>query len=125
MWINLGDVRVWFDASGPSVLPVGDTTVDRPAIVAVHGGPGVDHINMKAKLAPLAEYVHVVYYDLRRCYGRSGHSTAEHWNLPTWADDLRRLCDTLGLPEPGPRRSGCYRADRSVDVVSALCLLTL
>lgn len=99
MRISLGDVRLWFDVSGPSVLPDGDTTVNRPTVVAVHGGPGVDHINMKAKLAPLAEHIQVVYYD-QRGHGRSDHSTAEHWNLPTWADDLRRLCDALSLDKP-------------------------
>jgi pimeloyl-ACP methyl ester carboxylesterase len=99
MQIDLGDVRLWFDVSGLAVVPDGDTTVNRPTIVAVHGGPGVDHTNMKAKLAPLAEYVQVVYYD-QRGHGRSDHSTAEHWNLRTWADDLRRLCDALGLDKP-------------------------
>jgi pimeloyl-ACP methyl ester carboxylesterase len=97
--IDLGDVRLWFDVSGPSVLPNGETTANRPTIVAVHGGPGVDHINMKAKLAPLAEHVQVVYYD-QRGHGRSDYSSSEHWNLRTWATDLRRLCDALGLDKP-------------------------
>jgi pimeloyl-ACP methyl ester carboxylesterase len=99
MLLSLNDVRLWFDVSGPSVLPDGETTVERPTIVTVHGGPGVDHINMKAKLAPLAEHFQIVYYD-QRGHGRSDHSTAEHWNLRTWADDLRRLCDALGLDKP-------------------------
>jgi pimeloyl-ACP methyl ester carboxylesterase len=99
MQISLGDVRLWFDVSGPSVIPDGNTTVDRPTIVTVHGGPGVDHINMKSKLAPLADHFQIVYYD-QRGHGRSDHSTAEHWNLRTWADDLRRLCDALGLDRP-------------------------
>lgn len=99
MRISLGDVGLWFDVSGPSVLPQGDTTVERPTVVAVHGGPGLDHINMKAGLAPLAQQVQVVYYD-QRGHGRSDHSTAEFWNLRTWADDLRRLCDALGLAKP-------------------------
>ena len=41
----------------------------------------------------------VVFYD-QRGHGRSGHGTAESWNLRTWADDLRRLCDVLGLRKP-------------------------
>jgi len=68
-------------------------------MVAVHGGPGLDHINVKAGLAPLAEQVQVVFYD-QRGHGRSDHSSAEFWNLRTWADDLRRLCDALGLAKP-------------------------
>ena len=76
MRISLGDVTLWFDVSGPSVVPRGDTAVARPALVAVHGGPGLDHINMKAGLAPLAESLQVLFYD-QRGHGRSVHSTAE------------------------------------------------
>jgi pimeloyl-ACP methyl ester carboxylesterase len=99
MRINLGDVVLWFDLSGPSVVPAGDAAIERPTLVAVHGGPGWDHINMKAGLAPLAERVQVLYYD-QRGHGRSDHGTPESWNLQTWADDLRRLCDALGLVKP-------------------------
>jgi proline iminopeptidase len=97
--IDLGDVNLWFDVSGPSVVPRGDTAVERPTLVAVHGGPGLDHINTKAGLAPLAESVQVLFYD-QRGHGRSDHSTAGFWNLRTWAGDLRRLCDALGLARP-------------------------
>jgi fermentation-respiration switch protein FrsA (DUF1100 family) len=45
MRISLGDVTLWFDLSGPSVIPRGDTAVERPTLVAVHGGPGLDQIN--------------------------------------------------------------------------------
>jgi hypothetical protein len=54
MRINLGDVNLWFDVSGPSVAPDGATVIERPTLVAVHGGPGTDHINIKAGLAPLS-----------------------------------------------------------------------
>ena len=97
--ISLGDVALWFDVSGPSVIPQGDTTVERPVLVAVHGGPGLDHITVKSALASLAEDFQVLYFDLRG-HGRSDHSSAEFWNLRTWADDLRRLCDALGLRKP-------------------------
>ncbi len=99
MRISLGDVTLWFDVSGPSVVPRGAAAVERPTLVAVHGGPGMDHINLKAELAPLAEHVQILYYD-QRGHGRSDHATDESWNLPTWADDLRRLCDALGLVRP-------------------------
>lgn len=99
MRISLGDVTLWFDVSGPSVVPRRDTAIERPTLVAVHGGPGADHINLKGELEPLAAHVQVVYYD-QRGHGRSDSSTAEFWNLQTWADDLRRLCDVLGLVKP-------------------------
>ena len=99
MRINVGDISLWFDVSGPSVLPDGDTTVERPALVTVHGGPGVDHINLKAGLSPLADQFQLVYYD-QRGHGRSDASTPEFWNLPTWASDLKQLIDALGLDKP-------------------------
>jgi proline iminopeptidase len=99
MRIDLGDVNLWFDVSGPSVLPRGDMTVERPTLVTVHGGPGLDHINMKAGLEPLTGSLQVLFYD-QRGHGRSDHSTSEFWNLRTWADDLRRLCDALELARP-------------------------
>jgi pimeloyl-ACP methyl ester carboxylesterase len=99
MRISLGDVTLWFDVSGPSVAPQGDTAIERPTLVAVHGGPGLDHINLRAELAPLAKHVQVLYYD-QRGHGRSDHCTSEFWNLRTWAYDLRRLCDALGLVKP-------------------------
>jgi pimeloyl-ACP methyl ester carboxylesterase len=97
--ISLGDVSIWFDASGPSITSQGDTAVERPTLVTVHGGPGLDHIIIRARLAPLAEHVQLVFYD-QRGHGRSDHGTAESWNLRTWADDLRRLCEALGLARP-------------------------
>ena len=99
MRINVGNVSLWFDVSGPSVLPDGDSTVERPTLVTVHGGPGVDHINLKAGLSPLADHFQLIYYD-QRGHGRSDASTPEFWNLPTWASDLKRLIDALGLTKP-------------------------
>ena len=99
MRISLGDVSLWFDVSGPSVIPQGDTTAERPVVVAVHGGPGLDHMTVKSALGPLAEDCQVVYFDLRG-HGRSDRSSAGSWNMRSWADDLRRLCDALGLDKP-------------------------
>ena len=85
MLLDLDGIRLWFDASGPGpMLPQGETVTQRPALVAVHGGPGLDHINMKQALAPLADDVQIIFYD-QRGHGRSDHSRAEFWNLPTWA----------------------------------------
>jgi pimeloyl-ACP methyl ester carboxylesterase len=97
--VSLDDVSLWFDVSGPSVIPQGDATAERPVVVAVHGGPGLDHMTVKSALGPLEEDFQVLYFDMRG-HGRSDRSTAEFWNLRTWADDLRRLCDALGLGKP-------------------------
>ena len=51
MRISLDDVSLWFDVSGPSVVPQGDTTAERPVLVAVHGGPSLDHMPVKSARA--------------------------------------------------------------------------
>ena len=99
MRISLGDVSLWFDVSGPSVVLREDAAVERSVLVALHGGPGLDHTSVKSALEPLAEDFQVLYIDLRG-HGRSDRSSAEFWNLRTWADDVRRLCDALGLDKP-------------------------
>src|SRR5262249_33843971 len=99
MRISLGDVSLWFDVSGPSVIPPGDTTVERPVLVAVSGGSGMAHMTLKSALEPLASDFKILYCD-RRGHGRRDRSSAGAWNMRTWADDLRRLCDALGLPKP-------------------------
>lgn len=99
MRITANDASLWFDVSGPSVAFDGDRLLNRPALVAVHGGPGLDHSTLKATLAPLADEAQVVFYD-QRGHGRSDYGTPEQWNLHTWATDLRDLCDALGLVRP-------------------------
>jgi proline iminopeptidase len=99
MRVHLNDVSLWFDVSGPSVVPGSATAVERPTLVAVHGGPGADHINLKETLAPLTDDFQIVFYD-QRGHGRSDLSTAEFWNQRTWATDLKELCDALGLVRP-------------------------
>jgi proline iminopeptidase len=66
MRISLGDVSVWFDVSGPSVIALGDTTAERPVVVAVHGGPGLDHMTVKSALGPLAISGRQLAHDLLR-----------------------------------------------------------
>ncbi len=99
MRVNVDGVKLWFDVSGPSVLPDGDLVRERTSLVAVHGGPGLDHIGLKDSLAGVADDFQIVYYD-QRGHGRSDYGSAEHWNLQTWAADLRGLCDALGVERP-------------------------
>jgi proline iminopeptidase len=70
-----------------------------PTLVAVHGGPGVDHTSSRLNLEPLTGHAQVIFYD-QRGHGRSDYSSAEHWNLSTWASDLRGFCDALGIERP-------------------------
>lgn len=99
MYVRAGEVRLWFDISGPSLLLREDGVAERRTIVTVHGGPGLDHTLGRDGLAALESDYQVVYFD-QRGHGRSEYSDADHWNLPTWATDLRDFCDVLGLEQP-------------------------
>ena len=60
MRISLGDVSLWFDVSGPSVIPLGDTTVERPVHVITRSsaapacGPGLAVRTRRASARKLA-----------------------------------------------------------------------
>jgi proline iminopeptidase len=97
--VSVGDVRLFVDVDGAKLVPDGMTMRERPTVVLLHGGPGFDHSAFKATYASLAEIAQVVYYD-HRGNGRSEHGPQESWNLDQWADDLRTLCDVLGIERP-------------------------
>jgi pimeloyl-ACP methyl ester carboxylesterase len=102
MRVNIGDgVRLFVDINGEGLVPDLDAMVmhERPTIVAMHGGPGLDHVGLKLALAPLRDVAQIVVYD-HRGHGRSDRGTPNDWTLDTWADDLVRLCDVLGIESP-------------------------
>src|ERR1700722_6600987 len=72
---------------------------ERPTIILLHGGPGGDHSEYKPFLSSLAEDAQLVYLDLRG-QGRSDRGDPESWNLSSWARDVRRFCDVLGIERP-------------------------
>ena len=92
-------VRLWFDVEGLGLVPHGDTMRQRPTILLLHGGPGMDHSNFKPDFSALTDIGQVVYYD-HRGQGRSDARTPAEWTLDTWADDVVRLCDALGIAHP-------------------------
>jgi pimeloyl-ACP methyl ester carboxylesterase len=99
MLVSVGDVRLFVDVDGAKLVPDGMSMRERPTIVLVHGGPGADHTFYKAFYASLTEVAQLVYYD-HRGNGRSEDGPPERWNLDQWADDLRTLCDVLGIERP-------------------------
>lgn len=100
MRVSVGDVRLFVDVDGPGLVPDGPTMRERPTLLMLHGGPGIDHTPFKQPLfSPLSEVAQVVYYD-HRGNGRSDLGTPDQWNLDTWADDVVRLCDALGIEKP-------------------------
>jgi pimeloyl-ACP methyl ester carboxylesterase len=92
-------VRLFVDVEGPSLVPDGPRLRERPTLVLLHGGPGYDHSGFKPSFSRLADLAQIVYYD-HRGHGRSDRRPADEWTLDTFADDVVRLCDALGIEKP-------------------------
>lgn len=99
MHVNIGDTRLFFDVEGASLVPDGPVMRQQPTVVLLHGGPGADHSVLKPTVSPLADCAQLVYLD-QRGQGRSDPSSPEHWNLKTWAADVKRFCDALEIERP-------------------------
>lgn len=89
-------VRLFVDVEGSSLDAAGQP---RPSLLLVHGGPGFDHSGFKPFFSQLADQVQLVYYD-QRGHGRSSERPAAEWTLDTFADDIVRLCERLGITRP-------------------------
>ena len=92
-------VRLFVDVEGLALVPDGPVMREKPVLVLLHGGPGMDHSAYKPRMSPLAEVAQLVYYD-HRGHGRSDKRPREEWTLDHWADDVVRLCDALGVVKP-------------------------
>jgi pimeloyl-ACP methyl ester carboxylesterase len=100
MHIDVNGTQLWFDVDGAALVADRSEMRQRPTVVLVHGGPGVyDHSYFKPDFAGLAEHVQIVYLDLRG-HGRSEWGDAATWSFEACADDVRVLCDTLGIDKP-------------------------
>jgi proline iminopeptidase len=92
-------VRLYVDIEGPGLVPDGPRMRQRPTLILLHGGPGYDHSSFKPIFSPLADVAQIVYVD-HRGHGRSDRRPAAEWTLDTFADDVVRLCDALGIVKP-------------------------
>jgi pimeloyl-ACP methyl ester carboxylesterase len=92
-------VRLFVDIEGAGLVPEGARLREKPTLLLLHGGPGYDHSGFKPLFSRLADIAQVVYYD-HRGHGRSDRRPAHEWTLDTFADDVVRLCDALGIAKP-------------------------
>lgn len=99
MRVSIGDCRLFVDIEGAGLVPDGATMRERPTVILLRGGPGMDHSSFKPQWSALTDIAQVVYYD-HRGQGRSDRSTPDAWNLAQWAADLVALCDALGIVAP-------------------------
>ena len=99
MRIEIDGGRLFFDVVGAKLVPDGSRMIERPTVIALHGGPGGDHSYLKYELAPLADVAQLVFPDMRST-GRSDHTSSERWSVYRWADDVRALCGALEIEKP-------------------------
>ncbi len=95
-----GGVRLFVDVDGAGWIPEGQSMRQRPTLLMLHGGPAMDSSLFRGSgLDELTDVAQVVVYDHRGA-GRSDWRSPQEWTLDTWADDVVRLCDVLGIVKP-------------------------
>ena len=99
MRLDIAGQSLFFDIVGEQLRIDGPDLVEKPTLIAMHGGPGFDHQRLRPDLDPLADVAQLLYLD-HRGNGRSLPSDPAGWTLDRWADDVRDLCDALGIVKP-------------------------
>ena len=84
MLVDVGDTRLHVEERGG-----GD-----PALIVLHGGPGLDHTMFGRWLDPLGERVRLLLVDERR-HGRSDRAPPETWTA--CGDPLEHARSPAGL----------------------------
>jgi len=92
-------IRLYFDVEGTQYVPDGPVLREKPTLLLLHGGPGFDHSAFRPFFGRVADIAQVIYYD-HRGHGRSDRRPPQEWTLDTFADDVVRLCDALGIVKP-------------------------
>ena len=96
MRTKLNGTEIYFDVDGTGLQATSGHFVEKPVIIALHGGLGFDHGYLRHGLGPLRDHAQVIYLDLRG-QGRSGRPDLASCTLEQMADDVAALCDALGI----------------------------
>ncbi|HEY1837105.1 MAG: alpha/beta hydrolase [Rhizomicrobium sp.] len=98
MFVDVHGARLFFDTAGTGLKVDGARMTQKPTLIVMHGGPGFDHATLRPYFDRFADTHQVLYYD-HRGNGRSSGEPAT-WTLAQWADDVKGLCDALGIDKP-------------------------
>jgi pimeloyl-ACP methyl ester carboxylesterase len=98
VYVDVGTARIYFDTVGSQLALAAESVSERPTLIVLHGGPGFDHTTLRPYFDRFADTHQVLYLDHRG----NGRSTGEpeSWNLAQWGDDVRAVCDALGIEKP-------------------------
>jgi proline iminopeptidase len=98
MFVAVDGARLFVDTVGSGLAIEADRMAPRPPLIVLHGGPGFDHSTMRPYFDRFADTHQLFYIDHRG----NGRSTGEPhtWTLARWGDDIKAVCDALGLEKP-------------------------
>lgn len=96
MRAKVRDTEIYFDVVGAGLVPDGARMREKLVAFILHGGPGNDHSDLKASLAPLAETMQLVFFD-HRGQGRSARGDVARYVLDENVEDMEALRRHLGL----------------------------
>jgi pimeloyl-ACP methyl ester carboxylesterase len=96
MHVAVNGTTLFFDVDGAKLVPDGRTLREKPTLIVLHSGPGHDHSIFKTGFSQLTDIAQIIYLD-HRGNGRSVGSGKGSWNLNQWGDDVKGLCDALGI----------------------------
>lgn len=99
MLVSVNGVRLFVDVENAGLVPEGAGMREKPVLLLLHGGPGFDHSAFKPRFSGLSDVAQIVYVD-QRGNGRSEDGDPAAWTLAQWGDDVKGLCDALGLVRP-------------------------
>jgi pimeloyl-ACP methyl ester carboxylesterase len=99
MRVVVNETAIFFDVRGRKIIASGATTIERPTIILLHGGPGMDHMVFEPAFARLSNSAQVIYLDHRAC-GRSDAGPVSSWHLDQWAADLAAFVELLEIKKP-------------------------
>ena len=99
MYVTVNGARLYFDVEGAGLVADGNTMRAKPTLVLLHGGPGADHSLYKPAFSALSDIAQIIYFD-HRGNGRSEIGDRCTWTLDQWGDDVKGLCDALGIERP-------------------------
>jgi len=97
--IRVGNTKLFFEVYGRELDLSHPYVLERPTLLFLHGGPGLDHTYEVPALAPLQERMQVIFLN-HRGNGRSDGDDPSEWNLRQWATDVHDFCLALGLDKP-------------------------
>ncbi len=99
MYVTVNGARLFVDIEGAGIVPDGPNMRKKPTLILLHGGPGADHSIYKPAFSRLSDICQIVYYD-HLGNGRSEKGDPKDWTLARWGDDVKGLCDALGIERP-------------------------